>query len=70
MFMALPAALRHKSMFGSDLLDGTPESRAVVEAEYLFVSSDGNAALFDNLGVHRGGLVREGERRVLIANLG
>jgi len=69
-FMALPAALRHKSMFGSDLLDGTAESRAVVDAEYLFVSSDGNAALFDNLGVHRGGLVREGERRVLIANLG
>jgi hypothetical protein len=70
MFMALPAALRHKSMFGSDLLDGTPESSAVVDAEYLFVSADGNAALFDNLGVHRGGLVREGERRVLIANVG
>lgn len=70
MFMALPAALRHKSTFGSDLADGTPESSAVLEAEYLFVSADGNAALFDNLGVHRGGLVRQGERRVLIANVG
>jgi hypothetical protein len=70
MFMALPAPLRHKSMFGSDLMDGTPEAQAVVENEYQFVSADGNAALFDNLGIHRGGLVREGERRVLIANLG
>jgi hypothetical protein len=70
LFMALPGLLRHKSMFGSDLVDGTPESRAVLDAEYQFVSADGNAAIFDNLGVHRGGLVLEGERRVLIANLG
>lgn len=70
MFMALPSPLRHKSMFGSDLLDGAPETKRVVDAEYQFVSADGNAAIFDNLGIHRGGLVREGERRVLIANLG
>jgi len=70
LFMALPGALRHKSMFGSDLVDGTPEVQAVLDNEYAFISADGNAALFDNLGVHRGGLVREGERRVLIANLG
>jgi hypothetical protein len=70
LFMALPAPFRHKSTFGSDLLDHQPETRRVVEAEYQFVSADGNAALFDNLGIHRGGLVRDGERRVLIANLG
>lgn len=70
LFMALPSALRHKSTFGSDLVDGSAEARAVVDAEYLFVSADGNAALFDNLGVHRGGLVRQGERRVLIAQMG
>jgi hypothetical protein len=70
MFMALPDSLRHKSMFGSDLLDAQPETQRVVAAEYQFVSADGNAALFDNLGIHRGGLVREGERRVLIANVG
>jgi len=70
LFMALPSFLRHKSMFGSDLMDGTPEARSVVESEYQFVSADGNAAIFDNLGIHRGGLVREGERRVLISNIG
>lgn len=70
LFMALPAMLRHKSTFGSDLLDGTPEVERIVAAEYQFVSADGNSAIFDNLGIHRGGLVREGERRVLIANIG
>ncbi len=70
LFMALPAALRHKMMFGSDILDDTSDARSIVDGEYQFVSADGNAAIFDNLGIHRGGLVREGERRVLIANIG
>ena len=70
LFMALPGPLRHKSMFGSDLLDAQADTQRVVAAEYQFTTADGNAALFDNLGIHRGGLVREGERRVLIANIG
>jgi hypothetical protein len=69
LFMALPAVLQKKCTFGSDVIDGSPESAALLAAEYHFTSADGNMALFDNHGVHRGAIVREGERRVLIANL-
>lgn len=69
LFMSLPSALRKKCMFGSDLRTGSPEAEALVAAEYQFVSTDGNMALFDNLGIHRGALVQEGARQVLIANL-
>jgi hypothetical protein len=69
LFLALPAPLRRKCTFGSDLPPDSPEAAALVGAEYRFVSADGDVALFDNLGVHRGAIVHEGERRVLIANL-
>jgi hypothetical protein len=69
LFLALPAALRRKCTFGSDLPPDSPDAAALVGAEYRFVSRDGDVALFDNLGVHRGSIVHEGERRVLIANL-
>jgi hypothetical protein len=69
LFLALPGALRRKCTFGSDLPPESPEAKALVAAEYRFVSADGNVALFDNLGIHRGSIVLEGERRVLIVNL-
>jgi hypothetical protein len=69
LFMALPAPLRKKCTFGSDVPDGSREAAALLAAEYRFTTADGNVALFDNHGVHRGAIVRQGERRVLIANL-
>ncbi|MEP6755031.1 MAG: hypothetical protein ABJA67_06000 [Chthonomonadales bacterium] len=65
LFMALPKSFRRKFTFGADILDGTPESGALLEAEYFFKSSDGNMGLFANNGIHRGGLTKSGERRVL-----
>ncbi len=68
-FSALPAMFRHKCTFGSDLLDGSREAEELVTAEYRFTSADGNVAIFDNLGIHRGALVVEGERVALFALL-
>ena len=70
LFMALPRALRRKSQFGSDWMDSTEGSKRLLEVEYQWISEDGNLALFDNLGAHRGGMVREGRREVLFAVLG
>jgi hypothetical protein len=68
-FMALPGRLRRKCTFGSDLLDSDSRTQMLADAEYRFVSRDGDVALFDNLGIHRGALVSKGQRRVLIATL-
>jgi hypothetical protein len=68
-FSALPAPLRQKATFGSDLLDGSSDAEELVAAEYRFTSADGNLAIFDNSGVHRGALVAEGERVALFALL-
>ncbi|MDQ6708520.1 MAG: hypothetical protein M3Z85_21380, partial [Acidobacteriota bacterium] len=65
LFMALPEALRKKSAFGSDLLDGSANSERLLDAEYRVTSDKGNVALFDNLGIHRGALVEEGQRRAI-----
>jgi hypothetical protein len=69
LFLALPGFLRHKSTFGSDLPDDSREAQALVEGEYQYTSKDGNVGMFDNLGVHRGALVHEGERRILFVTL-
>ncbi len=69
LFLALPSFLRYKGPFGSELLAGTPDCNALLECEYRFVSRDGNVGLFDNLGIHRGALVKCGVRHVLFATL-
>ncbi|MDQ2901718.1 MAG: hypothetical protein M3Y07_18255 [Acidobacteriota bacterium] len=69
LFMALPKAFRKKSAFGSDLLDGSENSERLLDAEYRVTSDKGNVALFDNLGIHRGALVQEGQRRAIFVTL-
>lgn len=69
LFMALPKPLRRKCTFGSDLIDGSPEVAALLAAEHHFTSADGDAILFDNLGIHRGALVSEGERQMMVVTL-
>ena len=61
-FMALPRFLRRKAEIGGDLLDGTDVVDALLQAERSFTSDDGNLILFDNAGLHRGGLVENGRR--------
>jgi len=70
LFWALPKALRKKAAFGFDLLNSTPESLSLLSRERQYTSEDGDLIFFDNAtGVHRGGMLREGKRRVLQINL-
>jgi hypothetical protein len=63
---SLPRDFMGTSHFGDDLLDGTPESEQVLRHERQFLSRDANLVLFDgSLGLHRGGLVAQGERLAL-----
>jgi hypothetical protein len=69
LFMALPKSWRLKGPFGSEFLESQPIVSTLLECEHRFTSQDGNLGMFDNLGIHRGGLVLEGERRVLFVTL-
>lgn len=64
-FYALPALLRRKCAFGYDLRDDDPGARALLAREKQFTSREGDLILFDYDGIHRGGMVKRGERRML-----
>ena len=65
MFMALPAFLRKKAEFGADILDDSAEAERLREGHFSATSNFGNCMLFDGNGIHRGGMVNQGERRCL-----
>ena len=70
MFLSLPEELQVKAEFGGDMLPGSPESQALLEQEIVALGPRGQVNLFDPEGVHRGGNVRSGERRVLLVTMG
>lgn len=64
-FLLLPRALQGSSHFGDDILDGTPLSEELLSNEVRMTKDIGNCIVFDgNFGIHRGGMVRSGERFV------
>ncbi|HEY0600890.1 hypothetical protein [Brevundimonas sp.] len=65
LFAALPARLQRKAAFGPDLRDEHPLAPALLAAEARFTTDLADAILFDPDGVHRGGMVQAGERRVV-----
>lgn len=69
-FAALPEAWRHKGAFGNDVLDGTPLAEAIQGGLWAITGSKGSIVMFDTKGVHRGGMVVQGERRVITCVLG
>lgn len=70
LFASLPAGLRLKGAFGNDLLDQAPASKALLQSLWSITASAGSIVLFDTKGVHRGGMVANGERRVITCVLG
>ncbi len=70
LFSALPAVLRKKGSFGGDLLPGSGLAEQLLHAEYRWTSRDGNFAVFDTVGIHRGATVLEGYRLALFAIVG
>lgn len=69
-FMALPKKLRHKGSFGNDLHDDSKMAREIREGQWSIQSNKGAIVLFDTKGVHRGGMVDEGERYVITVVIG
>jgi len=69
-FAALPAKLRQKGAFGNDLEDDSAQSRQIVGSLWQITGPEGSMVMFDSKGVHRGGMVTEGERRVITCVLG
>jgi hypothetical protein len=63
--LLLPAAFQGSSHFGDDILDGSPLSEELLKNEVRMTSDVGNCIVFDgNYGIHRGALVKRGERFV------
>ena len=62
LFHALPRLLRRKAKFGNDLPPDHPALAQLLASEKSFGSADGDLILFDDRGMHRGGLLEEGER--------
>lgn len=69
-FAALPARWRQKGSFGNDLDDGNPLSRTITDSAWAIEGPAGSIVLFDTKGIHRGGMVEDGERRVITCVLG
>jgi hypothetical protein len=64
--LSLPRALRGSTHFGDDILDGSELSDELLKQEHVFMAPAGMMLLFDgSQGVHRGSMVREGERWAL-----
>ena len=69
-FVSLPRCFRSSSHFGDDLLNGSPMSKRLLEAERPVTGPLGTCILFDGYGgLHRGGLVAKGERWVINVGL-
>ena len=64
-FMALPPPFRLNSQFGDYLDPERPEVAALLRAERTLCDGRSDVVLFNNDGLHRGGFVRRGRRRIL-----
>jgi hypothetical protein len=69
-FAALPKKFRQKGAFGNDLTDNSDLSREICAASWSIKAPKGSIVLFDTKGIHRGGMVEEGERRVITCVIG
>jgi hypothetical protein len=70
LFHALPQRFRRKAKFGNDLEGDHPEVARLLASERRFTSADGDLILFDDRGIHRGGMVQAGERYMLQIRFG
>jgi hypothetical protein len=70
LFAALPNALQRKCAFGNDMESGTQIVQRLLGSQWSIEAPQGYLVLFDTKGIHRGGMVREGERVVLTCVIG
>jgi hypothetical protein len=69
-FAALPKRLRQKGSFGNDLLPTAPLAEDIARGLWAITAPKGSIVLFDTKGIHRGGMVETGERRVITCVIG
>jgi hypothetical protein len=69
-FAALPGKLRQKGAFGNDLTPDSPLGREIGQGLWAVTAARGSIVLFDTKGIHRGGMVEAGERRVITCVIG
>lgn len=69
-FAALPRKLRQKGSFGNDLTPDSPLGREIGKGLWAVTAGRGSIVLFDTKGIHRGGMVEDGERRVITCVIG
>ena len=60
---------RAAAEFGADVMDDSAEAERLREGHFSATSNFGNCILFDGNGIHRGGMVNQGERRCLFIML-
>lgn len=65
LFAALPRCLQTKCSFGNDLLPAHPAKDSILGSEWTITAAKGHVVLFDTKGLHRGGMVDQGERLVV-----
>jgi hypothetical protein len=65
LFFALPPSLRKKAKFGDDIPKDSEWGRWLLSREKVVTSLDGDIFTFDVQGIHRGGMVARGERRII-----
>ena len=70
MFLSLPPQMQVKAEFGGDMLADSPEAKALLDQEIVATGPKGQVNLFDPEAIHRGGNVRQGERRVVLITMG
>ena len=69
-FAALPRKLRQKGSFGNDLTPDSVLGREIIAGLWSVTAPRGSIILFDTKGIHRGGMVEDGERRVITCVIG
>ncbi|WP_291832329.1 phytanoyl-CoA dioxygenase family protein [Brevundimonas sp.] len=69
-FAALPGKFMQKGSFGNDLLPTAPLAQDIARGLWAISARKGSIVLFDTKGIHRGGMVESGERRVITCVIG
>jgi hypothetical protein len=69
-FAALPRRLRQKGAFGNDLTEHDAAGAALLRSVWPITAPAGSIVVFDTKGIHRGGMVLQGERRVITCVIG
>jgi hypothetical protein len=68
-FLSLPKEMQTKAEFGGDMVPGSPEAQALLEAEQVMTGPRGQLNVFNIDAIHRGANVRAGERHSMLINI-